>query len=182
MDYEDLLYLDVDFLSEKYETETGEAPKTVISRSEGLNAEAGISFLKSGLNSQITKQFSSSNQAMFKAIIRSIKEYPEFSVDLQPGLKPVTAWIEGQLTIGHWESKKHLEKHLNVFFEIKNNEISYSLILKKEYFFSNVETLEIISPALQRFIQIPVRALCKVLYPLPDIQTFVASPYVICAR
>ena len=43
------------------------------------------------------------------------------------------------------------------------------------------DMLEIISPALQRFIQIPVRMLCKALYPVPDIQTFVVTPYVVVA-
>jgi hypothetical protein len=48
----------------------------------------------------VTKQFSASNQVMFNAIIRSIHTYPEFSGNFKAGLKPMTAWAEGSLTIG----------------------------------------------------------------------------------
>lgn len=77
--------------------------------------------------------------------------------------------------------KKNSEKALNVFFEVKTGERRYSLLPKNEYFLAGIEALEVISPALQRYIQIPVRMLCKVLYPLPDICTFVVTPYLICA-
>jgi len=34
---------------------------------------------------------------------------------------------------------------------------------------------------LRRYIQIPLRIFCKVLYPLPDIKTIVVVPYLILA-
>jgi hypothetical protein len=181
MTYDDMLYLDLDFLTEKYEENTGVAPNTVISRNEGMNAQAGIAFLKSGLHSQVTKQFTSSNQTMLKAVQSAIDEYPPFSPSLELGLKPCNAWVEGRLTIGQWGEEKNSGTALNVFFEVKSEGYCYSLLPQNEYFMANIEVLEIISPALQRYIQIPIRMLCKVLYPLPDIKTFVVTPYLICA-
>ncbi|WP_257388448.1 hypothetical protein [Tahibacter caeni] len=179
--YEELLYLDLDFLADKYEDETGIAPKTVISKNEGMDAQASITFLKSGLHSQVTRQFTTSSQAMFKAVTKTLGSYPKHEPNLNPGQKPTNAWVKGHLTIGRWGSESNSEQALNVFFEIKSGEHQYSLLPKDEYFLANIEALEIISPALQRWIQIPVRMLCKVLYPLPDIQTFVVTPYLICA-
>ncbi|QMV72420.1 hypothetical protein HS961_05990 [Comamonas piscis] len=181
MNYEDVLYLDLEFLSDIYESKTGIASRTVISRKEGINAEAGISFLKSGLNSEVTKQYTASAQGMFKEVAKLLDKYSEHSPDFQPGTKPTTLWVQGAFTIGRWGEQENSERSLNVFFEVKAGEISYSLLPKNQYFLSNLEALEIISPALQRFIQMPVHMLCKVLYPLPDIQAFVVTPYVIVA-
>ena len=181
MHYEDVLYLDLDFLSDIYEVKTNVAPRTVISRKEGMNAEAGIPFLKSGLNSEVTKQFTSSGQAMLKEVSESLEKYSRHSPNFLPGTKPATAWVQGALTVGRWGEQKNSEKSLNIFFEVKANDTRYSLLPKNQYFMSGLEALEIISPALQRFIQIPVRMLCKVLYPVPDIKTFVVTPYLIIA-
>ena len=181
MIYEELLYLDLDFIADKYEEITGTAPRTVISKNEGMDAQIGISFLKSGLHSQVTKQFTSSSQAMLKSVAESLESYPKHACSFELGQKPINAWVEGRLTIGQWGEDKNSDTALNVFFEIKSGNHRYSLLPKNEYFLANIEALEIISPALQRWIQIPVRMLCKVLYPLPDIETFVVAPYVLCA-
>ncbi len=179
MKYDTLLYLDVDFLSEKYEEETGVAPNTVISKNEGMDAQAGISFLKSKLHSQVTKQFSASNQVMLKATKKSLKQYPEATHEIDVGLAPKNCWVEGKLSIGQWGDEKNSETALNLFYEIEAGEITYSLLPQNEYFLANLHALERISPALQRYINIPVKMLCKLLYPLPGIKTIVSTPYVI---
>ncbi len=182
MIYEELLYLDLDFLADKYEEITGTAPKTVISKNEGMDAQAGIPlFLKSGLHSQVTKQFTSSNQTMLKTVTLSLKNFPEHIPNLKPGQKPMIAWIKGSLTIGQWGDEENSETALNVFFEVTSRDHRYSLLSKNEYFLANIDALEIISPALQRYIQIPVRMLCKVLYAQPDTKIFVVTPYLLCA-
>jgi len=179
MEYDRLLYLDIDFLAEKYEEETGIAPKTVISKNEGMDAQAGITFLKSKLHSQVTKQFSVSNQTMLKAIQERLNGYTATMPKLEPGMLPQNTWIEGKLTIGRWGEEKNSEKELNVFYEVTNEKFTCSLLPQNEYFMANLQALEIISPALQRYIQIPVKMLGKILYPLPDIETFVVTPYII---
>lgn len=182
MHFEDLLYLDLDFLADKFEEETGTAPKTVISKNEGMEAHAGFSFLKSGLHSQVTRQFVSSSQTMLSAVESKLAAYPDYKVSFESGHKPTNAWIKGRLTIGQWgDDEKNSKTALNVFFEVKAGEDRFALLPKNEYFLANLEALEIISPALQRWIQIPVRVLAKVLYPLPDIQTVVVTPYIILA-
>lgn len=173
------MHLDIDFLAEKYEEETGVAPNTIVTKNEGMDAQAGISFLKSKLHSQVTKQFSFSNQVMLKATHKRISNYPNFSPNLKPGMIPVNAWVEGSLTIGQWGEKENSPEEINVFYEVVSDEISYSILPQNEYFLANLQALELISPALQRYINIPVKMLCKVLYPLPDIKTFVVTPYLI---
>lgn len=181
MKYDNLLYLDVDFLSEKYEERTNVAPNTVISKNEGMDAQAGISFLKSKLHSQVTKQFTVSNQVMLKAIKKTIEQYPESNHSLGTGLAPKNCWVNGTLSIGEWVNEKKPDETLNKFYEIKSGEITYSLLPQNEYFLANLQALQTISPALQRYINIPVKMLCKLLYPLPDIKTIVATPYIIIA-
>ena len=181
MRYEDLLYIDLDFLADKHEEITGIAPKTVISKNEGMDAQVGISFLKSGLHSQVTKQFTASSQAMLKAVSASLEKYSPHIHNLETGSKPVNGWITGKLGIGQWGENKNSDRELNVFFEVKSGGYRYTLLPKNEYFLASIEALEMISPALQRFIKIPVRMLCKTLYPLPDISTIVVAPYLLLA-
>lgn len=152
MTYEELLYLDFDFLADKYEEITGTAPKTIVSKNEGMDAQAGISFLKSGLHSQVTRQFTTSSQVMLKATADTLECYPKHDTNLKPGQKPTNVWVKGRLTIGQWGDDKNSKEALNVFFEVKAGDYRYSLLPKNEYFLANVEALEIISPALQRWI------------------------------
>jgi hypothetical protein len=132
--FEDLLYLDLDFLADKYEEVTGTAPKTVISKNEGMDAQAGISFLKSGLHSQVTRQFTSSSQTMLNAVTKKLGEYPDYKASFDPGFKPLNAWIKGRLTIGQWGKEKNSKTALNVFFEVKAGDVSFALLPKNEYF------------------------------------------------
>ncbi|MES2826365.1 MAG: hypothetical protein V4732_22425 [Pseudomonadota bacterium] len=179
MSFDDILYLDLDFLANKYEEVTGIAPRTVISKNEGMDAQAGISWLKSKIHSQITKQFTSSNLVMLKAVDSILNQYLAHVPNLEAGVSPINAWIEGRLTIGQWGDQPNSEAATNIFYEVKVGEYRYSLLPQNEYFLANLQALEVISPALRRFIQIPVKMLCKVLYPLPDIKAFVVTPYVI---
>jgi len=174
--------MDIDFLADQYEEITGLSPDVAISKSEGMKASAGIPFLKSVLHSQVTKQYKVSNRAMLKAIESKI-DFPNQPKDhfMELGFKPTNVWVMGNLSIGQWGNEDNSEKALNKFFEIKSGKITYSLLPRQEYFVSNIEALEIISPALQRYINIPVRALGKALYSLPDITTIVFTPYVIIA-
>lgn len=112
MRYDDVLYIDVDFLADKFEEKTGTAPHTVISKSEGMDAEANAWFLKSGLNSQVTKQFSSSNQSMLKVVLEALEKYPQHEPKLEPGVKPNNVWVVGNLTIGQWGNEKKLRKSI----------------------------------------------------------------------
>ena len=182
MNFDDVFYLDVDFLAIKYEEETGVAPKTVVSKNEGMDAQAGISWLKSKIHSQVTKQFTSSNLIMIKAIETVLEQYPTHPPRLEAGTPSINAWVKGRLTIGEWGDEPNSEIATNVFYEVKVGEFRYSLLPQSEYFLANLQALETISPALRRFIQIPVKMLCKVLYPLPDIKTFVVTPYLIMAN
>lgn len=185
MKFDDLLYLDPEFLSEKYEEKTGIPPNTMLSRNEGMSGGMSAYFLKSELHSQLTKQYSTSIQTMFKATQELLDEYPKSQPELTPGIKPNNLWVTGKLTVGHWKKNDDVEipeGQMNTFFEIDSEEVTYALLPQKEYFRSNIDALEIITPALQRFIDIPVKCLCKVLYPLPDIKTFVATPYIIISN
>lgn len=182
MTLDDYLYLDVDFLALKYEERTGIPPKTVISKNEGMDAQAGTPWLKSKIHSQITKQFTTSNLAMIKAVKSVLNGYQQHIPDLEPGALSINVWVEGSLTIGQWGNDSNNSVNaLNIFYEVKVGDIRYSLLPQSEYFLANLQALEIISPALRRFIQIPVKMLCKVLYPLPDIKTFVVTPYLVMA-
>ncbi len=177
---EDIIYLDSEFVSLKYEELTNESPTILITKEQGMGAGVGIPFLKSDLHSKEVKQYKISTYKMWLKIAKEMNQYPSF----QPGnfsaaQTPITAWINGTLSTGEWTKGENEKDHINVFFEIQDNLATYALLICDEYFSSNFNTLQVLTPALQRYIQIPVQALVKVFYALEDIKTYVVCPYVI---
>jgi len=142
-----------------------------------MDAQAGITFLKSKLYSQITKQFNFSNQKMLDETNKTIETYPVFEMNLTPGFLPKNVWVEGKFSIGEWHEAKG--EIVNTFYEVISDKTSFTLLLKEEYFLANLDILKKMGPGFLRYIQIPVKMLCKVLYPLPDIKYIIATPYLI---
>jgi len=90
-----------------------------------------------------------------------------------------TVWIEGQLTIGAWNSPKESDETAYKLFEVKSGDTDYSLIVQPELFSSNIGALLTTNLVLRANIGIPVKLLGRVLYLVEDISSFVVCPYLI---
>lgn len=170
------VYLDPDFISSLFEQETGISPTTQFSKTQGMNAGAGIPFFNAGLNSQETKTYSVSLISMYQKIKERLSEYPSFK-EASPVPYP-TFWVDGRITVGEWKPKIDGDK-ICKFFEMKASGMNISLLVNYEYFYHGVGSVHNLTPALQNHFKIQARMLCRTLYSISDRPGYVVRPYII---
>jgi len=175
-----LIYLDADFISSKYEEIRKVSPETQFAKTEGMKADGGLPILTAGIHSQETKTFKLSSFKMLREIYDELKSYPRFQPKNFKNYEGTqTAWVEGQLTMGAWQSPGESDELAYKLFEIKAEDVDYSLLVQPESFSSNIGGLLSASLALRANIGIPVKVLGRVLYLVEDISSFVTCPYLI---
>lgn len=175
-----LIYMDADFISSKYEEIKNVSPEAQFSKTEGMRADGGIHIIKAGIHSQETRTFKLSSVKMLKGIYKELEEYAKFQPERFKNYEgSQTVWIEGQLTIGAWNSPKESDETAYKLFEVKSGDTDYSLIVQPESFSSNIGALLTTDLVLRANIGIPVKLLGRVLYLVEDIPSFVVCPYLI---
>jgi hypothetical protein len=175
-----LIYLDSDFISSKYEAVKKVSPESQFSKTEGMKADGGLPILKAGIHSQETRTFKLSSVEMLREIYDDLKLYPSFQPQSFKNYEGTqTVWVEGQLTMSSWQSPGDSDELAYKLFEIKAEEVDYSLLVQPESFSSNIGGLLTADLALRANIGIPVKVLGRVLYLVEDISSYVTCPYVI---
>jgi hypothetical protein len=180
-----LIYLDSDFISLVYENITNESPQTYFSKTQGNKGDGYDDLFSSDIQSKETKSFNKSSLAMIKDIYDELKKYPQFeSKDFKNYEGTQTVWFDGQFTMGEWINSKNAgtekeEKQNHIMYEIKGKDCDYALLAQPQLFSSNIGSLIEASPAIRRYIGIPIKALGRVLYYLEDANRFVVTPYLI---
>lgn len=191
MNCESVIYLDVDFLSKKYEDYHDEPVMTSLVRDEGLKAGIRLLFASGGAHTKEVKTYNCSVYGMLKNILDRLNEYPSLTT-IDEGVHNKTGWIEGRLFIGHLSIKGETLTQGGVMqklleegkaFEIDAEGTGMvTLVTKDQYFTSGYENLlNTISPIYLSF-ESQVRCLLKVIGWNKVIKTAVGVPYVILER
>jgi hypothetical protein len=181
---DNLVYLDVEFVSLKYEEVTGKAPSSQLTRTEGMKAGLGIPVLSAGIHTQETRSYQLSSLGMVKKIWGSLEEYPSFDKNNHSTIgKPQIIWIKGRITVSTWVNQKDKDKKYTYIqmFDDKNT-TNFSLVTKAEYTSSGYDSLFEVSPAILDNINIPVSALVKILYYSTFGKSYVSTPFLIVER
>lgn len=198
MSVDETIYLDVGFVSQKYEEATGVAPDVQVSRAEGLQAGVRIPLFSGGAFSRESKSYKISISQMQKEIEQRLRAYPQFLPEAwQRGQNTFTCWVTGNLTVAEARVTRRThticfgdapvnarahedEVSLHTYFEITvDDKLRLVLITKPEYLSSGFDDLLEISSGLRRYISIPVRGLVRVMYHVEDMNTFVCAPLVV---
>ena len=77
MDCNNLIYLDSDFLSKKYEDVKNEPVMTSLVRDEGLKASLKVMFASGGAHTKEVKTFNVSVYGMYKELENELDKYPK---------------------------------------------------------------------------------------------------------
>lgn len=198
MSIDHLVYLDVGFVSQKYEEGTGASPDVQVTRAEGLQAGVRIPLFSGGAFNRESKSYKASVNQMRKSIDQELTKYPEFvPTDWQRGQNTLTCWVSGKLTVAEarvsrrthtisfgdapqqtQSPKEEISRH--TYFEIRvEDKWSLALVAKPEYLSSGFDELLEMSSGLRRYISVPVRALVRAMYHVEDMNTFVCAPLVV---
>ncbi len=171
-----LIYLDLDFISRKYEEMQGVDPKAKTTKTEGGLAAIGVCFLKVGVSTQESTTYSITSRKMLHCVWSRLNEnYKNFEkFENHEGTKFV--WVEGNLTLGKWSDENKWGYELSNFNK-KKEKINFRL--ENSYFSAGFSKVFEISDALISNVGIPVRCLTRIMWRVDAAKSYVASPYII---
>lgn len=173
-----LIYLDLEFISRKYEESFGADPETKITKQEGGSAGVKAFFANAGITTQESRTYSITSRQMLHALWgQLLSSYPVFSgFENYKGTR--VAWIEGILTLGEWRKAKSQGPGYE-FYQLKHNSERTALLSDESYFSAGFAKIFGASDALKGNIGIPVKCLARVMWHVDDARNYVACPYLI---
>lgn len=180
MELEDdrLVYLDLEFISRKYEGKFGSDPGTTITKQQGAKAGITAYFANAGVTTQESRTYSLTSRSMLHSLWDKIdSDYPVFGTfENYKGTQ--IAWIEGDLTIGEWANSESDEPGYE-FYQLNHNSQKTAFLSNESYFSAGFASVFEASEALKGNIGIPVRCLARIMWHVDDAKNYVACPYVI---
>jgi len=102
LDDDRLVYLDLEFVSRKYEERFGVNPNATITKQQGGSAGIKAFFANAGVSTQESRAYSITSRQMLHALWQELASaYQEFDVfENYKGTK--LAWLRGSLTLAEW--------------------------------------------------------------------------------
>lgn len=175
---DNLIYLDLEFISRKYEELFGLDPDTKVTRQQGASAGIKAYFANAGISTQESRTFSITSRQMLDKSWQHLNEsYEQFTVfNNYTGTQ--VRWLKGELTLGEWRKADSNETGYE-FYELVHDSQRTALLTEKSYLSAGFARILGASSALKGNISIPVRCLARVLWHVDDARNYVACPYVI---
>jgi len=173
-----LIYLDLEFISRKYEEKFGADPATKITKQEGGSAGMKALFANAGITTHESRTYSITSRQMLHALwSQLLSSYPTFS-EFENYKGTRITWLEGVLTLGVWRNANSQDRGYE-FYELKHNSERTALLTEENYFSAGFARIFGASCALKGNIGIPVRCLARVMWHVDDAKNYVACPYLI---
>ncbi|WP_199909866.1 MULTISPECIES: hypothetical protein [Rhodanobacter] len=176
-----VVYLDLDFVSRKYEEKFGTDPQAKITKQRGGNAGISAYFANAGVSTQESRTYSITSRQMLHALWKQLEaDYPKFEgFENYNGTKLV--WMSGDLTLGEWRKAEAQEPGYE-FFQLKKGEERTVFLANETYFSAGFARMLTASEVLKVNIGIPVVCLARVMWYADRAKNFVACPYVVIER
>ncbi|WP_299976845.1 hypothetical protein [Desulfobacula sp.] len=184
MNCEDIIYLDAEYLSKKYEDENNEPVMTSLVRDEGFQAGIKIPFASGGAHSKEVKLYKVSVYGMYKGLKSSLEQYPKIQ-EVNKDVHGNVCWVRGRLFVAQHKrirqsgsTEEVLEDGLAFEIELKDTN-NIILVTKDEYFSSGYENiLNLLSP-IYLSVDSNVKCILKVIGWNEVIKRAVGVPYII---
>jgi len=183
LDLDKLIYLDVEFISRKYEELTGSNPDENITKQQGALAGIKTLFMNAGVHTQESRSYTVTSRKMLQEIWNKIDElYPSFreaSFENYQGTN--IAWVEGELSIAEWKKTNSNDPGYE-YFELSHNNERMAFLSHKEYYAAGFRELFSASEALKGNVGIPVKCLARIMWYVKAAKNFTACPYIIMEK
>jgi hypothetical protein len=173
-----LIYLDLEFISRKYEEKFGSSPTSVITKQEGASASIKAFFASAGVSTQESRSYSITSRSMLHELWEYLDtKYPEFEAfENYEGTQ--IAWMHGILTLGEWVERDNTKPGFE-FYQLNHDHEKTAFLADTSYFSAGFAKIFDASMALKGNIGIPVRCLARIMWHVKDARNYVACPYVI---
>ncbi|MGO9566894.1 MAG: hypothetical protein ACLP5H_05080 [Desulfomonilaceae bacterium] len=166
-----ILYVDVEFVSQKYEQITGIPAQSVMTRTEGGQPGIKAFFASAQVHTQESRTYPISSAKMLEEIFDKLQnKYGRIDLDTwENGKGSRIGWIAGNLSVGEWVSSritggKEEEKERHKYYALHRGDKLLGLLPKMEYCYPGFSDLLNLSAALMSNIDIPVEMLVRILY------------------
>lgn len=187
-DLDRIVYVDVEFVAQKFEQITGTPARSVMTRTEGAQAGVKIPFASAGVHTQQSRTYPVSSTKMLEEIFDELqKTYDRIDLDTwENGKGSRIGWVTGNLTVGIFRHTRTVggleeEKGENKYYELYCGGKRLGLLPTMSYFSPGFCDLLELSTALMPGIDIPVpvEMLVRVLYYAQPLKgTYVSVPLV----
>jgi len=175
---DELIYLDLEFISRKYEEKFGADPAATITKQEGASAGLKAFFANAGVTTQESRTYSITSRQMLHALWEHLNEtYPSFE-QFENYKGTQIAWIQGYLTLGEWRDAGSKELGYE-FYQLNHNSKRTAFLADSSYFAAGFSKIFGSSSALKGNIGIPVICLTRIMWHVDDARNYVACPFVI---
>lgn len=177
-----LIYLDLEFISRKYEEKFDTDPDLKITMQQGAKADISAFFANAGITTQESRTYSITSRSMLHALWKKLNsDYHLFSnFTNYEGTKIV--WMEGVLTIAEWSNSDEPSSRFE-FYQLNHPNNQRTAFLSNEsYFSAGFANVFKASSALKGNIGIPVKCLARIMWHVDDAKNYVACPYIIIEK
>ena len=187
----ELIYLDREFISNRYQIVTGQSPSTQIQKAQGMKAGAALAPFSAEVSAVETRSFSISTIEMLTDVLKAVECDPHLEVkDFPFRSRSKTGWITGEIVMVQIRTTVTAEGEqvdpsgeTKVYFGLNGASFKLALITAPDYFASGIDTLrqQFRSPINE--LTIPVRAYVRVLPAKTYVESqWVAVPYIVLER
>jgi hypothetical protein len=195
---ERLIYLDTDFVTRLYEAEFDVSPKTLITRTQTMQASASVALFSGGGSSSESKSYSLSTMEMLDQLTKRLAKYPDLNHDQEMDAPSEYAWVDGTLgiskvtvtrtshtitLIGKPDPTKprSTEEFVGeeVFFALKSGDTKFALSATDEYFVPGIASFKGLSHLVIDRLSLPCRALLRVFSANTSFGEWIATPLII---
>lgn len=173
-----LIYLDLEFISRKYEVHSGIDPNQKTTKSEGASAGLKALFANVGISTSESRTYSITSRQMFNMLWQELRDtYQRFN-NYENHRGTEVLWMEGALTLAGWKEHDSDEAGYE-FYQLNHGSERTAFLTDESYFSAGFSKIFEASPALKGDIDIPVLCLVRIMWNVEKARNYVACPYII---
>lgn len=183
-----LVYLDRHYISDAYEFITGTPAKTLITKTQGKKAGAGMPVFSAEISAGETKAFSVSSTSMLNELMPKLENLSDISPsEVQTGQTSKIGWIEGEMSVFKVDLKRRSADDdrervvaSETYFAIHSDDgQKVALLTIPEYFTSGVASFLRLHETVLGSHGIRVRALVRAYPARSDFKENITVPLVV---
>ena len=159
-----LIYLDIEFIADLYDTTGDLGVPTTISKTQGGGGGVNIGFVNAGIQATETRQYRLTTKAMYRDLRNQLEQYP--ALEQRPADNSQLLWLDGRLEA---RTVRNISRgggeitgqEIGKFFSLEGSSTSFVLLASSSYFSYNYASILNQSSSIRSEFALEVRCLIK---------------------
>ncbi len=160
----ELIYLDIEFIADLYDTTGDLGVPTTISKTQGSGGGVNIGFVNAGIQATETRQYKLTTRAMYRDLQHQLEQYP--ALEQRPADNSQLFWLDGRLEARTIRSTSRrgneiTGQEIGKYFSLKGSSVSFVLLASSSYFSYNYASILDQFSSIRSEFALEVRCLIK---------------------